>query len=155
MELNPNLDLSNTAYHKWKVAEDLAFRKCAPWTKAINNLGYGISWKNGKPISAHRKIYEETYGPIPTGLVVRHTCDNRACVNPNHLVLGTPKQNSQDMVDRNRQARGSKVGTSILTEDVVLMIKSLSGSSRQVAKLIGCSATTIKDIRNNKLWKHV
>ena len=128
---------------------------CLLWKKAINNLGYGISWKNGKPISAHRNIYEETYGPIPTGLVVRHTCDNRACVNPNHLILGTPKQNSQDMVDRNRQAKGSKVGTSILTEDVVLMIKSLSGSSRQVAKLIGCSATTIKDIRNNKLWKHV
>ena len=51
MELNPNLDLSNTAYHKWKVAEDLAFRKCVPWTKTINNLGHGISWKNGKPIS--------------------------------------------------------------------------------------------------------
>lgn len=155
MELNPDLDLSNTAYHKWKVAEDLLYRQCNPWTKAINNLGYGVSWKDGKTIAAHRKVYEETYGPIPTGFVVRHTCDNKSCVNPNHLILGTPKQNSQDMVDRNRQAKGSQVGTSVLTEEIVLMIRSLSGSSRQLAKLFGCSATTIKDIRNNKYWKHI
>lgn len=155
MELNPDLDLSNTAYYKWKVAEDLTFRECCPWTKAINNLGYGISWKDGKTISAHRKVYEEYYGPIPKGLVVRHTCDNRSCVNPQHLILGTPKQNSQDMVERNRQAKGSKVGTSILTDDIVRMIKSTSGSSRKLAKFFGCSATTIKDIKNNKIWKHV
>ena len=155
MELNPNLDLSDTAYHQWKVAEDLAFRECAPWTKAINNLGYGISWRDGKTISAHRKVYEEHYGQIPKGLVVRHTCDNRSCVNPKHLVLGTHKQNSQDMVERNRQAKGNKIGTSVLTDDLVRMIKSMSGSSRKLAKFFGCSATTIKDIKNNKIWKHI
>lgn len=155
MELHPEWDLSNTAYYKWKVAEDLMYRACNPWTKAINNLGYGISWKDGKTISAHRKVYEELNGPIPKGLVVRHTCDNRSCVNPKHLILGTAKQNSQDMVERNRQAKGSKVGTSVLTEEIVLMIKSMSGSSRKVATLFGCSATTIKDIRKNKIWKHV
>jgi hypothetical protein len=118
MELHPEWDLSDTAYHKWKIAEDLLYRECNPWTKAINNLGYGISWKDGKTISAHRKVYEESYGPIPKGLMVRHTCDNRSCVNPKHLILGTAKQNSQDMVDRNRQAKGSKIGNSILTEEL-------------------------------------
>jgi len=88
-------------------------------------------------------------------MLVRHTCDNKACVNPDHLILGTSADNSKDMTDRNRQAKGERVGTSILTEDTVKLIKSLSGSSRKVAKFLGCSATTIKDIRKGKIWKHV
>lgn len=128
---------------------------CIEWTKAKDKAGYGVSWKAGKYIRAHRKAYEDAYGPIPSGQVVRHTCDNRSCVNPNHLILGTYKQNSQDMVDRNRQAKGSRVGTSKLTEELVKIIKSLSGTSKQLANFFGVSATTIKDIRNNKIWKHV
>lgn len=128
---------------------------CIEWTKAKDKAGYGVSWFNGKWIRAHQKAYIQANGPVPTGLVIRHTCDNRSCINPKHLILGTYKQNSQDMVDRNRQAKGSQIGNSILTEELVLMIKSMSGSSRKVATLLGCSATTIKDIRNNKIWKHV
>lgn len=133
----------------------IANNTCVLWTQARDKAGYGVSWKDGKVIRAHRKVYLETYGPIPTGLMVRHTCDNRSCVNPKHLLLGTAKQNSQDMVERNRQAKGTKVGTSILNEDTVRIIRSLSGTSQQLADFVGCSTTTIKDIRNNKHWKHV
>lgn len=149
------MDLTNTAYSKWKMAEEKAHNSCMPWNKAINNCGYGISWKNGKTISAHRKIYEEQNGAIPVGMVVRHTCDNKSCVNPKHLVLGTHKQNSDDMVQRNRQAKGESVGTSILTADIIYMIRSLSGSSTELARFFGCSKTTIKDIRKGKIWKHL
>lgn len=128
---------------------------CILWTQAKDRAGYGISWKDGKFIRAHRKAYIETHGPIQSGLMVRHTCDNRSCINPNHLILGTAKQNSQDMVERNRQAKGIKVGTSVLNEDAVRIIRSLSGTSRQLANFIGCSMTTIKDIKTNKYWKHV
>jgi hypothetical protein len=155
MDINLDLDISDTTYVKWKVEEERLHQACMPWNKAINNCGYGISWKNGKTISAHRKTYEESFGEIPKGLVVRHTCDNKSCVNPKHLILGTYADNSKDMTSRNRQAKGSKVGTSKLTEEIVIMIRSLSGSSRQIANLLGCSATTIKDIKNNKYWKHV
>ena len=92
---------------------------------------------------------------MPDDLVVRHTCDNKACVNPDHLILGTHQDNSTDMVSRDRQAKGSLVGTAKLTEEIVVMIRSLSGSSQQLAKFFDCSKTTIKDIRNNKIWKHV
>ena len=128
---------------------------CQEWTKAKDKNGYGVSWLNGKWTRAHRKIYIENYGPIPEGMIVRHTCDNRLCINPNHLVLGTHQQNSTDMVTRNRQARGEQVGTSKLTDDVVRMIRSLSGSSRKLAEFFGCSGTTIKDIKKNKIWSHI
>lgn len=128
---------------------------CIEWQKSKDKAGYGVSWLNGKWIRAHRKAYIQEHGPIPDKQIVRHLCDNRSCVNPSHLVLGTHKENSQDMVSRNRQAKGNLVGTSRLTEETVLMIKSLSGSSRQLAELFGCSATTIKTIKNNTYWKHV
>lgn len=128
---------------------------CIEWDKAKDSAGYGVSWLNGKYIRAHRKAYLQNNGEIPVGLVVRHTCDNRGCVNPQHLVLGTYKQNSQDMVSRNRQAKGSAVGTSKLTDELVLMIRSMSGSSSKLASFFNCSRTNIKDIRNNKIWRHV
>lgn len=129
--------------------------ECIIWTKAINNIGYGVSWKNGKTIGAHREAYEKVHGSIPKGMVVRHDCDNKACVNPDHLRLGTYADNSADMVKRNRQAKGEKVGNSVLTNDLVLIIRSLSGSAKEVASLLGCSKTTVKDVRSGKLWSHV
>lgn len=128
---------------------------CIEWDKAKDKAGYGVSWLNGKWIRAHRKAYIQNKGEIPDDLVVRHTCDNKACVNPDHLILGTHQDNSTDMVSRDRQAKGSLVGTAKLTEEIVVMIRSLSGSSQQLAKFFDCSKTTIKDIRNNKIWKHV
>lgn len=128
---------------------------CIEWNKAKDRAGYGVSWLDGKWIRVHRKVYIQTFGPIPSNLVVRHICDNRSCVNPEHLVLGTHKQNSLDMVERNRQAKGEQVGTSKLTTEIVSMIRSMSGSARQIASFIGCSSTTVKDIKNKKYWKHV
>lgn len=128
---------------------------CIEWNKAKDKAGYGVSWLNGKWIRAHRKAYIQNKGEIPDDLVVRHTCDNKACVNPDHLILGTHQDNSTDMVSRDRQAKGSLVGTAKLTEEIVVMIRSLSGSSQQLAKFFDCSKTTIKDIRNNKIWKHI
>jgi len=128
---------------------------CIEWTKARDKAGYGVSWMGGKFIRAHRKAYLLHKGDIPKGQVVRHTCDNRGCVNPTHLLLGTNADNSKDMLDRHRQAKGSNVGTSKLTEELVTMIRSMSGSSSLLSEFFNCSRTTIKDIKNNKLWRHV
>jgi len=62
------------------------------------NLTYGTI----KGIGAHRIAYERWVGPIPAGHVVRHQCDNPPCINPAHLITGTPSQNVQDMIDRGR-----------------------------------------------------
>jgi len=154
MELDLTIDLSNTKYHQWKKAEQ-ALHDCIMWKKAISNTGYGVSWKNGKTVNAHRKVYEECNGEIPKGKVVMHLCDNKSCVNPKHLILGTYKENSEDMVQKNRQAKGELIGTSKLTPELVTMIRSMSGPSRKIAAFFGISKTQVQDIKRKKSWKHL
>lgn len=79
--------------------------ECWEWQAANNGLGYGQLNFRGKRWSAHRLSYEAHYGPIPPGRVVRHRCDNRACVRPDHLEVGTHADNSRDMIQRGRSSR--------------------------------------------------
>lgn len=125
---------------------------CTLWTKAKNSAGYGITWVNNKWAYAHRIAVK-----APIGSVVRHTCDNPSCVNPEHLVVGTHKENSQDMVTKDRQAKGEQAGNSKLTSEQVQAIRASRGSlsSREAAKIWNISKTNVLDIWNNKIWRHL
>lgn len=80
---------------------------CWEWTAATNNIGYGMFRFNvNKMRTAHRVSYELFNGPIPPGLVVCHTCDNPKCVNPDHLWVGTMKDNWDDMNNKGRFVQG-------------------------------------------------
>lgn len=125
---------------------------CINWTGAINSSGYPITWFNNKTQYAHRVVVN-----AKSGEVVRHTCDNPICVNPAHLIKGSHKENSIDMVDKKRQAYGERCARSKLKENQVKLIKELKGvwPSRSVAALFNISKTNVLDIWNGRIWRYV
>lgn len=128
---------------------------CIRFTGGLNSSGYGNLWVDGKTVGAHRVAYELANGPIPKGSVLRHTCDNRYCVNPKHLVLGTHRDNMEDMTKRGRQAKGSQISTCVLTEDDVRFIRSSDKSGVELARILGISPVTISRIKRRLTWQHV
>ena len=76
--------------------------ECWEWSGGKNDKGYGLIGLRKKLYYVHRLSYEWHLGPIPDGMLVLHSCDNPACVNPSHLSLGTVQDNSNDMVERRR-----------------------------------------------------
>ena len=125
---------------------------CIEWKGAVRKDGYGITWKDGKPAYAHRVAIEATAGEV-----VMHSCDNRKCVNPKHLSIGSNKKNSEDMVAKGRQCSGEQSHLAKLTEEQVRHIRRLQGmiSSRSCGRLFGISKTNVLDIWNKRTWKDV
>lgn len=145
----------------WAKVIRRAPNECWPWTAAVNEHGYGVfnpdGRHSGSTIKAHRFALSIA-GVDVTSRVVRHSCDNRKCVNPAHLSLGTPADNSSDMVSRERQARGSRNGRGKLTEQQVAEIRTRAASGelhRILAADYGVSRPTISRVVTRKGWRHV
>lgn len=124
---------------------------------AKDTSGYPSMSYRDKKTRIHRYIYEQHYGSIPKGMVIRHKCDDRACINPLHLEIGTQNDNIQDMVKRGRIASkvGEKNPRAKLTEMDVKIIRRNKLSSYKLCKLYGVSPSTIRQIRQYRRWSHV
>ena len=131
---------------------------CWVWTAAKASTGYGC-FHDKRPYRTHRYSWLIHNGPIPAGLLVLHKCDNRLCINPDHLFLGTHAENSQDMVNKGRSKgpnnAGEKHGESKLTDAAVREIRESPLKGRELAAKFGVSESAVSMVRRGKSWTHV
>lgn len=122
---------------------------CWVWKSYRNERGYGLmTFNRRKNIRAHRFSWELVHGPTPSHKFCLHNCDNRRCVNPEHLYLGSYAENARDV-----QLRGRQV--SKLTANQVLEIRASTESNQALAPKYGVSYRTIWAVRNAKgKWKY-
>ncbi len=124
-----------------------------------NPNGYVKVKRDGKQVSLHRYMYIKHHGPIPDDMVIMHTCDNKPCSNPDHLICGTQKDNIQDSLKKGRKPVGEKHWNSKITTEQVVEIKRLLQQGyyncREIAEVLNVGYFTIKDIKRKKTWKHV
>lgn len=140
-----------------KVAVNPDSGKCWEWQAGITQIGYGHFWFKGRKQSAHRIAWELTNGEIPNGLYVCHRCDNRKCVNPEHLFLATNQENTMDKVNKGRQAKGQRNGRAKLTIEQVSYIRSryTQGgiSQKALGQEMGIGQAQIKRILKGEQWQ--
>lgn len=103
--------------------------------------------------------YKFFVGPIPDGMEVLHKCDNPQCVNPDHLFLGSQKDNMDDMNRKGRGAKGDKNGRRKLNSNEVAEIRSLYAAGKlyqyQIAEKFGVKQSVVSEIVNGKIWRTV
>ena len=131
--------------------------ECWNWTGRVDKTtGYGkVSFMRRRNCSPHRIAYELSFGGIPKGMWVLHKCDNRMCCNPDHLFLGTYRDNIDDMVSKGRSLKGEKNVKAVLTENTVRKIKRmLTRGYRQIdiSRDMGIKSVTIQAIASGRNW---
>jgi hypothetical protein len=135
---------------------------CWLWTAATNEKGYGVFCVDKKTNDiqlAHRVSYRMHYGEIPDNLFVCHHCDNPTCCNPSHLFIGTPDDNMQDKVLKDRQTKGERVVVSKLTNAQVIEIRQRYAtgniSQAQLAREYGITSATMGSLIRQETWRHL
>jgi hypothetical protein len=154
---------------------------CWDWKRKISKTGYGQITINSKYCSVHRESYKFFKGEIPLGNQVCHSCDNKKCINPEHLWVGTQKENIQDAKNKNRLAdqrgrkhsketleklklrphsdrRGEKHHLRKLNEKDIFKIRDLlknGYTQKQIGEMYEVNQSTICQIKNGKRWSHI
>lgn len=144
----------------WQKIEIIPFHECWEWVGSMRPDGYGVISGPKRPnsksrmIRANRLSWELHFGRIKDGLFVCHRCDNRGCVNPNHLFLGTQKENMADMYSKKRESRK-------LSDEQIKEIKKLYKRRSKdfglvpLAKRFGVTHAQIGYILRGTSWKHI
>jgi hypothetical protein len=131
---------------------------CHLWTAYRMRVGYGTTSEGSLMLLAHRVAWELENGPIPDGLHCLHHCDNRPCVNVEHLFLGTNADNMADMKAKGRAAKGSDHWRAKLTEEDIPQIRMLVAigfTQAYIAGIYGVATSQIHNVKTRKTWGHV
>lgn len=132
---------------------------CIEWQRAKNKKGYGVIRRKGRCTLVTRWIMHVLYKfDLASELFVLHRCDNPPCVNPEHLYLGTEKDNTADKVRARRHNFGTKVPSSVLNETQVLEILKLRNNGllySKIGKMFGVHKETVRQICLRNTWRHV
>ena len=157
------IEAASVAERFWQKVDRSTDDVCWEWTAARHTNGYGkigSGGKFGKTLFAHRVSYEMHHGVIPAGMFVCHSCDNRLCVNPKHLWLGTAKENNRDMRrkgrDRGYDKRGERNPSARLKRSDVDDIRRRATAGEHqgyIAFEYGVSRQLVSAIKNGRVWR--
>ncbi len=128
--------------------------ECWEWQGPRNPPGYGVAFGEG----AHRVSWRLAHGDIPKGMYVCHACDNKPCVNPAHLWLGTVQSNTRDAVVKGRLHRGSRASWAVLDEASVAEMRTAKASGETyeaIAARYRVQMLTAYNAIRGKTWAHV
>jgi len=132
---------------------------CEAHKGALTRFGYGTATSpaTGRSGRAHRVAWEQAYGPIPSGMIILHKCDNRACVKLQHLHLGTLADNNRDRAakGRNSHVHGTRHPRAKLTEEQVIAIRRSTLPHNHLARLYGITNSTVSAVQRGIIWAHV
>src|SRR5688572_12628987 len=130
---------------------------CWMWSKGVDHWGYGKKRHGKKMAFAHRISYEAHNGTVWDDMVIMHTCDTPACVNPEHLVQGTNKDNARDASAKGRMVHGERHRSAKLTEEQVVSMRrerAAGATVTSLARKYGVGTANVSLTCTGRKWKH-
>lgn len=155
--LNADNRLHQSRERLLSMVRDATPSACIEWPGRVNKGGYGQTRFENWPTPAHRAVFQHLHGKLASDHFVLHSCDNRLCINPFHLRVGSAADNAEDRDSRGRHRaqKGSDRPQAKLTAEKVREIRQSARTIDNLAEAYGVNRTTVWNAKRGKTWRHV